>query len=60
MRLWLIHPKHLDRTGLVTIRRKGLLAKRVLKGKTKVITIFPEGSFNNIYPYPKHTSEEFH
>jgi hypothetical protein len=35
LRLWSIHPKYLDRVGLVAVWREGLLAKRVLKGKTK-------------------------
>ncbi|MEM3382675.1 MAG: pyrimidine dimer DNA glycosylase/endonuclease V [Nitrososphaerales archaeon] len=35
MRLWLIHPKYLDCKGLVAVWREGLLAKKVLEGKTK-------------------------
>ncbi len=35
MRLWSIHPKYLDRIGLVAVWREGLLAKRVLEGKTR-------------------------
>ena len=35
MRLWSIHPKYLDKKGLVALWREGLLAKRVLEGKTK-------------------------
>jgi hypothetical protein len=35
MRLWTIHPKYLDKKGLVALWREGLLAKRVLEGKTK-------------------------
>lgn len=35
MRLWSIHPKYLDRIGLVALWREGLLAKKVLEGKTK-------------------------
>lgn len=34
MRLWSIHPKYLDRTGLVALWREGLLAQKVLQGKT--------------------------
>jgi hypothetical protein len=34
LRLWSIHPKHLDRKGLVALWREGLLAKKVLEGKT--------------------------
>ena len=35
MRLWSIHPKYLDTKGLVAVWREGLLAKKVLEGKTK-------------------------
>jgi len=35
LRLWSIHPKYLDRIGLLAVWREGLLAKRVLEGKTK-------------------------
>lgn len=34
MRLWSIHPKHLDSKGLVALWREGLLAQKVLEGKT--------------------------
>ena len=35
MRLWSIHPKYLDKIGLVALWREALLAKKVLQGKTK-------------------------
>lgn len=35
MRLWSIHPKYLDTKGLLAVWREGLLAKKVLLGKTK-------------------------
>ncbi len=35
MRLWSIHPKYLDSKGLVALWRETLLAKKVLKGKTR-------------------------
>jgi len=35
MRIWSIHPKYLDSKGLVALWRESLLAKEVLKGKTK-------------------------
>jgi hypothetical protein len=34
MRLWSFHPKYLDTKGLVAVWREGLLAKKVLEGKT--------------------------
>ena len=35
MRLWSLHPKYLDSKGLVALWREGLLAQKVLAGKTK-------------------------
>lgn len=35
MRLWSIHPKYLDRKGLVSLWREGLLAQSVLLGNTE-------------------------
>jgi hypothetical protein len=34
MRLWSLHPKHLDARGLVALWREALLAQKVLQGKT--------------------------
>lgn len=35
MRLWSIHPRHLDAKGLVALWREGLLARAVLREQTK-------------------------
>ena len=35
MRLWSVHPKYLDQKGLVALWREGLLAQRVLEGRTR-------------------------
>lgn len=35
MRLWSLHPKYLDCKGLLAVWMEGLLAKKVLEGKTK-------------------------
>jgi hypothetical protein len=35
MRLWSLHPKYLDRQGLLAIWREGLLAQKVLRGETR-------------------------
>lgn len=35
MRLWSLHPNHLDRSGLVACWRESLLAQAVLAGRTK-------------------------
>jgi hypothetical protein len=34
MRLWTIHPRHLDAKGLVALWREALLARKVLAGRT--------------------------
>jgi Pyrimidine dimer DNA glycosylase len=35
MRLWTLHPKYLDAQGLVALWREALLAREVLRGRTK-------------------------
>ncbi len=35
MRLWSLHPRHLDGRGLVALWREGLLARAVLAGRTR-------------------------
>jgi hypothetical protein len=35
MRLWTLHPKYLDAQGLVALWRETLLAREVLRGRTK-------------------------
>ena len=35
MRLWTLHPKYLDATGLVALWRESLLAQKVLRGDTR-------------------------
>ena len=35
MRLWSLHPRYLDSKGLTACWREGLLARKVLEGKTK-------------------------
>ena len=35
MRLWTVHPKYLDAKGLVAAWREGLLAQKVLAGRTR-------------------------
>ena len=42
MRLWSVHPKYLDSKGLVSVWREGLLARKVLEGKTKGYTKHPQ------------------
>src|SRR5262245_66557649 len=35
MRLWSLHPRYLDAQGLVALWREALLARAVLRGKTR-------------------------
>lgn len=42
MRLWTIHPKHLDSKGLVALWREALLAQAVLMGRTRGYTHHPQ------------------
>lgn len=42
MRLWSIHPQHLDPQGLVALWRESLLAQKVLAGQTRGYTNHPQ------------------
>ena len=42
MRLWTLHPRHLDAAGLVALWREGLLAQAVLLGRTRGYTRHPQ------------------
>lgn len=42
MRLWTVHPKYLDAKGLVALWREGLLARAVLRGRTKGYVNHPQ------------------
>jgi hypothetical protein len=42
MRLWSIHPKYLDRQGLLAVWREALLAQKVLAGQTKGYRYHPQ------------------
>lgn len=42
MRIWTVHPKYLDRQGLVALWREGLLAQAVLLGKTRGYVHHPQ------------------
>ncbi len=42
MRLWTLHPKHLDRQGLLGLWREALLAQRVLAGATRGFRHHPQ------------------
>jgi hypothetical protein len=42
MRLWTVHPRHLDTAGLVALWREALLAQAVLLGRTRGYTRHPQ------------------
>ena len=42
MRLWTLHPRHLDAIGLVALWREALLAQAVLLGRTRGYTRHPQ------------------
>ena len=42
MRLWSIHPKYLDSRGLVALWREALLAREVLRGRTRGYVHHPQ------------------
>lgn len=42
MRLWSLHPCYLDAKGLTALWREGLLARKVLCGRTKGYTSHPQ------------------
>jgi len=42
MRLWSLHPRHLDARGLVALWREGLLARAVLRGATRGYRYHPQ------------------
>lgn len=42
MRLWSLHPRQLDRQGLLALWREGLLARAVLTGRTKGYLYHPQ------------------
>jgi hypothetical protein len=42
MRLWTLHPRHLDSAGLTALWREALLAQAVLLGRTRGYTRHPQ------------------
>ena len=42
MRIWTLHPEYLDAAGLVALWREALLAKAVLRGRTRGYTRHPQ------------------
>jgi hypothetical protein len=52
MRLWTLHPKYLDRQGLLAVWREGLLAQAVLRGNTKGYKNHPQLERFKTHPNP--------
>jgi len=42
MRLWTLHPRYLDPQGLVALWREALLARKVLRGRTRGYRYHPQ------------------
>lgn len=53
MRLWSLHPKYLDTKGLLALWREGLLAQKVLQGKTKGYRSHPQLERFKEHPSPQ-------
>ena len=53
MRLWSLHPKFLDRQGLIALWREALLAKAVLRGETRGYTRHPQLERFTTHPNPR-------
>jgi hypothetical protein len=52
MRLWTLHPRHLDARGLVALWREALLAKAVLRGRTRGYRRHPQLERFRAHPHP--------
>ena len=52
MRLWSLHPSHLDTKGLVALWREALLAQKVLMGETRGYTAHPQLIRFRAHPNP--------
>lgn len=52
MRLWTLHPSHLDPKGLVALWREGLLAKAVLQHRTRGYRRHPQLTRFRDHPRP--------
>jgi hypothetical protein len=54
MRLWTLHPRYLDPQGLVALWREALLARAVLRGKTKGYQHHPQLERFQSHPSPRY------
>jgi hypothetical protein len=53
MRLWSLHPRYLDRAGLIALWREALLAQAVLRGKTRGYRSHPQLDRFRCQPAPE-------
>jgi len=53
MRLWSLHPRYLDRQGLLALWREALLARAVLRGQTRGYTRHPQLDRFWMHPHPR-------
>ncbi|MFP5304223.1 MAG: pyrimidine dimer DNA glycosylase/endonuclease V [Gammaproteobacteria bacterium] len=53
MRLWSLHPRYLDRQGLLALWRESLLARAVLHGRTKDYRLHPQLQRFSAHPHPQ-------
>lgn len=59
MRLWSLHPRHLDRQGLLALWREGLLARAVLRGGTRGYTRHPQLQRFRAHPQPRRAIDAY-
>jgi Pyrimidine dimer DNA glycosylase len=53
MRLWSLHPQYLDTKGLLALWREGLLAQKVLQGRTKGYRNHPQLTRFKEHKFPR-------
>jgi Pyrimidine dimer DNA glycosylase len=53
VRLWTLHPKYLDRQGLIALWREALLARAVLRGQTRGYRQHPQLERFKVHPSPR-------
>ena len=59
MRLWSLHPAHLDRQGLTALWREGLLARAVLSGRTRGYRNHPQLERFRAQPEPLYALDAY-
>jgi hypothetical protein len=59
MRLWTIHPRFLDAKGLTAVWREGLLARKVLQGRTRGYRHHPQLERFRAHPRPVQAVESY-